>query len=78
MFEPQVADRTRFAEDVVPALMALHEAGVRLAVLRDIHIDLRPVFDAAVLAGRIDAFVLSFEQGLQKPDPRLFASALSR
>ena len=67
----------RFAEDVVPTLRALHEAGLRLAVLSDIHFDLRPAFDEARLAGVVDAFVLSFEQGLQKPDPSLFASALA-
>lgn len=65
-----------FAEDVVPALMALHEAGLRLAVLSDIHFDLRPAFSAAGLEGVIDVFVLSFEQGLQKPDPALFEHAL--
>lgn len=65
-----------FAEDVVPTLTTLHEAGLRLAVLSDIHFDLRPAFDAAGLADVIDAFVLSFEQGLQKPDPALFEHAL--
>jgi len=66
-----------FAEDVVSTLTTLHEAGLRLAVLSDIHFDLRPAFDAAGLAGLIDVFVLSFEQGLQKPDPALFEHALA-
>lgn len=65
-----------FAEDAVRTLRALHDAGLRLAVLSDIHFDLRPAFHAAGLAGVIDVFVLSFEQGLQKPDPALFAHAL--
>lgn len=46
-------------------------------MLSDIYFDLRPVFDAAGLAGVIDVFVLSFEQGLQKPHPALFRSALA-
>ena len=58
-----------FAEDIGVTLTALHGAGVRLAVLSDIHFDLRPVFDDAGLAGVIDVFVLSFEQGRQKPIP---------
>lgn len=66
-----------FAEDAVPTLTALHEAGVRLAVLSDIHFDLRPAFAAAGLKGIIDVFVLSFEQGRQKPDPALFEHALA-
>ena len=66
-----------FAEDAVVTLRALHDAGLRLAVLSDIHFDLRPAFDAAGLAGLIDVFVLSFEHGAQKPDPSLFQHALT-
>lgn len=66
-----------FAEDAVRTLTALRHAGLRLAVLSDIHFDLRPAFDAAGLAGVIDVFVLSYEQGLQKPDPAMFAHALT-
>lgn len=66
-----------FAEDVAPALKRLHGAGLRLAVLSDIHFDLRPVFAAAGMGGVVDVFVLSFEQGRQKPDPALFAYALA-
>lgn len=71
------AGHNPFAEDAVATLTALHDAGLRLAVLSDIHFDLRPAFDAAGLAGVVDVFVLSFEQGAQKPDPALFAHALA-
>jgi len=71
------AGHNPFAEDVAATLTALHEAGLRLAVLSDIHFDLRPAFRAAGLAGAIDVFVLSFEHGLQKPDPALFQYALA-
>jgi len=66
-----------FAEDAVSTLRALHYAGLRLAVLSDIHFDLRPAFDAAGMQGLIDVFILSFEQALQKPDPALFKRALA-
>ncbi len=66
-----------FAEDVRTTLETLHGAGLRLAVLSDIHFDLRPAFGSAGMAGLIDTFVLSFEQGLQKPDPALFERALA-
>jgi len=71
------AGHNPFAEDVASTLTALHEAGLRLAVLSDIHFDLRPTFEAAGLASVIDVFVLSFEQGRQKPDPALFQYALA-
>lgn len=65
-----------FADDVAPTLGALRAAGLRLAVLSDIHVDVRPAFRAAGLEHLVDAYVLSFEQGLQKPDPELYARTL--
>lgn len=58
-----------FAEDAVLNLGTLLGAGLRLAVLSDIHFDLRSAFEAAGLTGAIDVFILLFEQGLKKPDP---------
>jgi FMN phosphatase YigB (HAD superfamily) len=66
-----------FAEDVAATLEALHAADLRLAVLSDIHFDLRPAFHAAGLSRLIDVFMLSFEQGLQKPSPLLFTRTLT-
>ena len=66
----------RFALDVAPTLRALHEAGIRVAVLSDIHVDVRPAFAAEGLDGLVDAFVLSFEHGIQKPHPSAFTHAL--
>lgn len=37
--------------------------------------DLRPVFRAHGLDDFVDAYVLSFEHGVQKPDERLFRAA---
>ena len=65
-----------FFPDVAFVLRALHERGCRIAVVSNIHFDLRPEFAAAGLAEYVDAFVLSFELGMQKPDPRLFERAL--
>jgi FMN phosphatase YigB (HAD superfamily) len=39
--------------------------------------DLRPVFRAAGLADLIAVFVLSYEHGVQKPDPAIFRAALA-
>jgi HAD superfamily hydrolase (TIGR01549 family) len=66
-----------FAPDVAPTLAALAGAGIRIGVISDIHFDLRPVFAAAGLAGYVDSYVLSYEHGVQKPDPAIFRIALA-
>lgn len=68
------ADPTRnpFAQDAHSTLAALRTAGLRVGVISDIHFDLRPAFAAAGMLDLVDAFTLSFEQGIQKPDPLMF------
>lgn len=66
----------RFYPDAAPTLRSLHERGCRVALVSDIHFDLRPEFVAAGLVDTIDAFVLSFEQGVQKPGREIFETAL--
>ena len=66
-----------FALDVAPTLRALRERGLGVAVLSDIHVDVRPAFDAAGMSGLVDVFTLSFEHGAVKPDPALFALTLT-
>jgi FMN phosphatase YigB (HAD superfamily) len=71
-----------FARDVGDLLVALAGAGVRIGVVSDIHVDLRPVFAAQRLpdgrswADLVDAWALSFELGVAKPDPAIFRAAL--
>jgi HAD superfamily hydrolase (TIGR01549 family) len=67
-----------FADDVADTLKSLQVAGVRVGIVSDIHFDLRPVFAEAGLADLVDCFVLSFEQGVQKPNPQIFRVALDR
>ncbi len=73
-----------FADDVGDLLEGLHAAGVRIGVVSDIHVDLRPQFASHRLAAGmswadvIDAWVLSFEVGVAKPDRRIFEIALER
>ncbi len=61
--------------DTVEVLSALRERGVRLAVLSNIGWDLRPVLRAYGVERLVDTVVLSFEEGVQKPDPRIFRTA---
>ena len=59
-------------------LRRVRGAGVRIVLLSDIHFDLRTLLARQGIADLIDEFVLSFENGLVKPDPAIFALALHR
>jgi FMN phosphatase YigB (HAD superfamily) len=61
-----------FADDAGGVLRSLRERGVRVAVVSDIHLDLRPEFEAAGLGDVVDVFTLSFEHGVCKPDAAMF------
>ncbi|WP_091643497.1 HAD family hydrolase [Micromonospora pallida] len=62
--------------DVLDVLRRLRAARIRLVVLSDIHLDLRPLLAYHGAADLLDGYVLSCEHGLQKPDPRLFLIGL--
>ncbi|MYS37017.1 HAD superfamily hydrolase (TIGR01509 family)/HAD superfamily hydrolase (TIGR01549 family) [Streptomyces sp. KhCrAH-43] len=68
-------DAWRPYPDAAEVLAGLREAGVRIGVVSNIGWDLRPVFRAHGLDRYVDAYVLSFEHGVQKPDARLFHTA---
>lgn len=62
--------------DALEVLGELRGRGVAVGVVSNIGWDLRPVFRAHGLDPHVDAYVLSFEHGVQKPDPGLFRVAL--
>ncbi|PIM68170.1 hydrolase [Streptomyces sp. JV178] len=61
--------------DAAEVLAALRERGVAVGVVSNIGWDLRPVFRAHGLDPYVGTYVLSYEHGIQKPDPRLFTLA---
>ncbi|MEV7903639.1 HAD family hydrolase [Streptomyces anulatus] len=63
--------------DAAEVLTGLRRAGIAVCVVSNIGWDLRPVFRAHGLDALVDAYVLSFEHGLQKPDAGLFRIACS-
>lgn len=73
-----------FAIDVGGLLEALSSAGVRIGIVSDIHVDLRPVFarytvpDGHTWAELVEVWALSYELGVAKPDPAIFRFALDR
>ncbi len=62
--------------DVAEVLHELRAAGCQIAVVSDIHYDLRPQFRHHGLDGLIDAWSLSYEHGHVKPEPEAFLIAL--
>jgi HAD superfamily hydrolase (TIGR01509 family) len=61
--------------DVADVLGAVRARGAKIAVVSDIHFDIRPDCVAHGIDAFIDAYVLSCELGVQKPDPRMFLAA---
>jgi len=58
--------------DALPTLTALYAAGVKVAVVSNTGIDIRPMLDAWGFSQFCEAVVLSFEVGCVKPDPKIF------
>jgi HAD superfamily hydrolase (TIGR01509 family) len=61
--------------DTESTLRELRHRGIPTAVVSNIGWDLRTVFHSHGLARYIDAFVLSYELGVKKPDPQIFQIA---
>jgi HAD superfamily hydrolase (TIGR01509 family) len=64
--------------DVADVLAAVRARGATVAVVSDNHFDIRRDCVANGFDAFIDAYVLSCELGVQKPDPRMFLAALFR
>ncbi|MFF4353009.1 HAD family hydrolase [Streptomyces sp. NPDC001530] len=61
--------------DAADVLGALRGRGVAVGVVSNIGWDMRPVFREHGLDPYVGTYVLSYEHGIQKPDPRLFRVA---
>ena len=64
--------------DVVPALAALRDRGLRLVVVSNANGRLKHLFDRLDLTKWFDHVLDSHEWGVEKPDPRLFQLALEQ
>jgi HAD superfamily hydrolase (TIGR01549 family) len=64
--------------DVIPALAALRDRGLRLVVVSNANGRLRHLFDRVDLTKWFDHVLDSHEWGVEKPDPRLFELALEQ
>jgi putative hydrolase of the HAD superfamily len=62
--------------DSARVMAELREHGIGMAVMSDIHFDVRDHFRRHDLDRFVDAYVLSYEHGIQKPDAAMFTLAL--
>ena len=65
-------------DEVHPALAALRTRGFKLVVVSNANGRLRYLFDRLGLSGSLDALFDSYDEGVEKPDPRFFRRALER
>ena len=65
------------ADGAVDLLGHLDASGVRLGLVSNIAIDIRPRLDALGMLRHFDTVVLSYEVGLVKPDVRIFEHVLA-
>jgi len=73
-----VLDGWHAYDDAVPVLAELRAAGVRIAYLSNVGVDVQEVLDREGLAPYPDAVVLSWQVGSVKPDPPIFLEAIAR
>lgn len=64
--------------EVLPALGRLRQAGPRIVIVSNTQSTLRQAFDRRGLTPLVDLIIASDEEGVEKPDPRLFRIALER
>ncbi len=64
-------------EDVIPTLSTLRERGVRLAIISNWDVRLRPLLEALNLADWFEGIYVSSEIGITKPDSRIFQTAIN-
>jgi HAD superfamily hydrolase (TIGR01549 family) len=65
-------------DGVLEALAALRSHGLRLTIVSNANGRLCHLFERVGLAGAVDCLLDSHDEGVEKPDPRLFEIALAR
>lgn len=70
--------RFRAFPDAAPTLDRLRAAGCSIGVVSNWDVSLHGVLRAEGLEGRVDVVLTSAEEGVVKPDPRIFERALER
>ena len=71
-----MADQWIAFDDTLPVLRELRARGIRIVVLSNIGIDIRARLQRIGVSDLVHGVVLSYEVGVVKPQPRIFAQAL--
>jgi HAD superfamily hydrolase (TIGR01509 family) len=71
-------DSWRPYPDTRAALVRLRDKGIPVAVVSNIPWDIRGVFRRHAAEDLVDEFVLSYVEGVMKPDPKIFLVACQR
>ncbi len=69
-------DQWTLFDDALPVLRELRSRGVRIVVLSNIGLDIRPLLERFGVSDLLDGVLLSYEVGLVKPDPAIYSRAL--
>ncbi|SEG97585.1 haloacid dehalogenase superfamily, subfamily IA, variant 3 with third motif having DD or ED/haloacid dehalogenase superfamily, subfamily IA, variant 1 with third motif having Dx(3-4)D or Dx(3-4)E [Saccharopolyspora kobensis] len=64
--------------DTAEVLRRLHTSGVKVGVISNIAFDIRPAFERIGVTQYVDEFLLSYLEGVIKPDPKIFLRACER
>ncbi|MBA8826603.1 HAD superfamily hydrolase (TIGR01509 family) [Saccharopolyspora lacisalsi] len=64
--------------DTVETLRRLHDAGIRIGVISNIAFDIRPALERVGVSELVDEVLMSYVEGVIKPDPKLFLRACER
>ncbi|MER5392898.1 HAD-IA family hydrolase [Saccharopolyspora sp. NPDC002686] len=64
--------------DAAETMRRLHESGVKIGVISNIAFDIRPAFERIGIARYVDEFLLSYLEGVIKPDAKIFLRACER
>jgi HAD superfamily hydrolase (TIGR01662 family) len=68
----------RVPPDVVPALQRLRASGRKLVVVSNANGRIRSALERVGITPHVDLVIDSHEEGVEKPDPRIFERALER
>ncbi len=71
-----LAESIHLYDDSLATLRGLRAGGVRTALVSNSDHFARPIVDALGLEHEVDSVVLSFEVGVEKPNPRIYLTAL--
>jgi putative hydrolase of the HAD superfamily len=71
-------DAWRMFDDVEPTLTRFRREGVHVGAISNWDDRLRPLLAALGLANKFDSITISCEEGVEKPDARIFAAACGR